>query len=140
MDARVQPGSPGLASSTKFRARLLEAANGLRQGRGPPRAEVAGEIQHVRSSDVAGSPVWQGAHEGAEPAPKPDLPGDMGAGTVPGAPPAGAVDACVFAADAGVVPPDRRTRPALSLRPALVPTHRRDPVSGSGARALRRPG
>src|ERR1043166_2387226 len=55
LDARVPSGCYGLASATRYAARLLEAATQLWQGRGHARTQVAAEVQRRGPCDL----VWQ---------------------------------------------------------------------------------
>jgi hypothetical protein len=67
VDAGVQPGGGGVASSPKIGACLLGAAMRLRPGRGAARSEVAGQVQRRRSSHLGRTSLWHGAqaHLGA---------------------------------------------------------------------------
>src|SRR5439155_6160068 len=120
MDARVQRGGCRLASPAALGARVLEAAERVRPGGGDPGAEVAGEVQRDRASDVVGPPLWPGS----APAPRsrPDLSRRLGQRSISVAVPTGAEYVLVSPRHTGVDALGRRARRPLTPRRGLAPT------------------
>src|SRR5213593_3225458 len=111
MDARLQPGGRRVATPAELRARLLAAAEGLRQGRGAPRDEVAREVQLRGPPHLGGAGLREPARTPARSG-RARLPWDVGERAVPVALRAGRGRTLVAAADARVVPGHRPTRRA----------------------------
>src|SRR5207247_7799680 len=120
MGARVQRGGCRLASPAALGARVREGAERVRPGGGDAGAEVAGEVQRDRASDVVGPPLWPGS----APAPRsrPDLSRALGQRSISVALPTGAEQSLVSGRDPGMDSRDRCARRTFAPWRRLAPT------------------
>ena len=131
MDARIPPGRRGLAPPAQLGPRVLEAADGLRPGGGPARAQVAGEVQRRRPRPVGGAPLRAGARSSDSVASRPAVPGHLRRSSVPEPVPAVARHSGRTATDAGVVPRGPDPHAALGARGRVAPPARRATPPGT---------